>query len=292
MVVEYEQMGSAFLRRGNEFQQTRIKQLEIELTAAETRLQGNEARAQEAKSRLHRAETLGAENLASSQELEQSQRDNTVAQAELAAGERELENAREILSSQRRGLSLSDYSTNDKPYSAQRHDELEISLTRLREELAQAHSERAALTTQLAIQQERVDQLTKFSVAARQRSQLLSWSAGDGMYVIRGTPLLRLTDCTHVRVVAYVSERVYNRLRVGDAAEIQVGSDRKIYPGKVEVLLGPPEQRIPLSSSLNLPPELRERYAISILSSALGEREQCDSGQSAEVKLQPALGYW
>jgi multidrug resistance efflux pump len=294
LIAQLERINQSLAARGVKFQAQRSRQLQLLADELQANVSANQARLREADARMARVEVMTREGVATQQALEEAQRDHAVAKEAQAASAHQLDNARATLDALKDGLSLSDFSTADKSYSGQRQDEVQVALTRLRAEVNTKKTLREALAAQLKTQLAQYERESSASVVTQQRSRVLSVDVGEGVYVTRGTKLGRLSDCSRLRVMVYVNERSYNRLRVGDLATIEVGLDDTAYAGRVELLLGPPELRVNAQAAAGLPSDLRDRYAVVVESAALTHALSmtCDVGQSAKVTFAPSRRFW
>jgi multidrug resistance efflux pump len=294
LILQLEQMSQSLAARGSRFQTQRSHQLQLLNDELQANVAANQAKRREAEARLLRVQAMNREGVGTLQALQEAERDQAVAKESEAASARQLDNARTTLDALKDGLSLSDFSTADKSYSGQRRDEVLVSLTRLRADLDTKKTLRDALVAQLEIQVAQYERESTSMVTTQQRSRVISVDVGDGVYVSRGTRLGKLADCSRLRVVAYVNERSYNRLRVGDAATIHVGLDGAGFSGRVELLLGPPELRVNAQAAAQMTSDLRGRYAVLVESAQLVEAlsASCNAGQSAKVTFAPSRRFW
>ncbi len=293
-IGQLEKLNQTLASRGQQFQVKRTRQLELLSEEVKAEVSANQARQREAEARKARAAAMVQEGVAPQRELDEAERDYEVAKEAEVASARKLDSTNAMLDALQDGLSLGDFSSADKSYSGQRQDEVAVALTRLRAEADTKTALRDALAVQLTTQLAQYNLHAAAPIVAQQRSHLLSWDVGDGTYVQRGAKLARLADCSRFRVIAYVSERSYNRLRIGDRADVKIGFDDATYQGRVEMLLGPPEARVEAQSAVGLPIENRNRYAVVVESEDLARvySKSCNAGQSAEVNFNPSRPFW
>lgn len=294
LITQLERMNQSLAARGAKFQTQRSRQLQLLTDELQANVAANQAKLREADARLERVQAMATEGVATQQALQEAERDHTVAKETESASARQLDNAHATLDALKDGLSLSDFSTADKSYSGQRQDEVLVTLTRLRAELSTKSALRDALSAQLKTQLAQYERESSATISTQQRSRVVSLDVGTGVYVTRGTKLGKLQDCSRLRVMAYVNERSYNRLRVGDSATIHVGLDDATYTGRVVLLLGPPELRVNAPTAVGLTTDLRERYAVLVESNQLADSlaATCDVGQSAKVTFAPSRRFW
>jgi multidrug resistance efflux pump len=285
VIATLDGLGGRFEARGDKYQKRRADQARLLVLEAQSRVDADQARLSEAQTRLQRVESMIKIGLAPQQRSDEAHRDATVAERTLFASQRELESLSATLDALKQGVSLGDFSSMDKSYSSQRGDEITMRLAQLRGDLAEKTAERPALAEQLAALEHQVAILAEMELKVPHRSRLWAINTADGVFVQRGWPLMKLVDCTHLRVLAYLTERNYNDLRVGDRAEIEIISTKQRFDGHIDLRLGSPELRLPVSGALTVPTEQRERYAVLVsspdLTAAFGQ--SCDVGQNVEV---------
>jgi multidrug resistance efflux pump len=282
-------LGGKFQSRGKAYQARRAAQLSLLLGQSQARLEADRARAGASEARSRRALEMSKVGVGSAQNAEEAERDAAVAAKTLIATQHEHDSLAATLSALKEGISLSESSSMDRSYSSQRVDEITLRFTQLEGTLTEKEARRAALESQLAAQQSQVALLSEARLTAPRRARVWSLTAGEGVYVSRGAPLMRLLDCSGLRVLAYLGEFGYNRIRVGDRADVTLLPDGARYAATVDLRLGGPDARLPAQSALSTAPDQRERYAVVVsspeLSAALGQR--CESGQNVEVLFHP-----
>ncbi len=174
---------------------------------------------------------------------------------------------------------------NDAPCSEQR-------LSELRQELAAADagiSEAEARLAGVAAREETERRRVNRSGGAELPSPVdgIYWEelASNGETVQRGDPVARLADCRSTIVTLSVTEAVFNRLSVGDAAVFRPRGERDAYGGTVLRLAG--AGAATFYRNLAVAPSQRhlERYDVAVLipelrsDSALG----CAVGRTGRV---------
>jgi multidrug resistance efflux pump len=289
VIASLESLRDGFATRGGVYQRQRLHQLEIMIAEAQTRIEADQAREGASGSHLERVQALRRAGLAPLQAEEDAKRDLTVAEQTLVASHRQLDNLRATMDSLKQGVTIGEFSTSDRSYSSQRVDEVKLRLTQLKGDLAVKKAELAAANEQLAAEEKNLALVSENQVKVAQRSRVWKIQAATGEYVSRGQALFQLIDCTRPHLVAYLNERNYNRVRVGDAVVIRLAGVPTSFAGKVELLLGGPENLLGPEKAISLSPDLRERFGVAIsspeLSAAAGPA--CEAGQNAEVEFMP-----
>jgi multidrug resistance efflux pump len=103
----------------------------------------------------------------------------------------------------------------------------------------------------------------------------------NGEQVSRGQPLLRMLDCTHVLITTSVSEEVYNRLTVGDAAKFILRDSNREFSANVVQLSGVSSA----SANLAILPSALEKepYRATVNVPELDAAGQCLLGKTGRV---------
>jgi len=230
---------------------------------------------------------LAKEGLAAAQVEEDARRDLMVADKTLIGAHSQLDNLKATKESLKEGITLVDFSSTDRTYSSQRVDEVRLRLAQLSGDLAVKKAERAAVTAQLNAEQDYVASQSENRIRVAQRSRVWKLQAASGEFVSRGQPLFQLVDCTRPKVVAYLNERNYDRVRVGDPVTMRLAGRSDHFRGRVDLLLGGPDNLLGSERAMSLAPELRERFAVAISSPALTAElsSSCETGQNAEVEF-------
>jgi hypothetical protein len=285
MVQVFDTLGGRFESRGNVYQRERARQLEAQVQQVRARIEGDQARLVEAQSHLQRMEKMADQGLDSLVHLDETRRDARVAEQTVSERQHELEALLANADALKRGFSVGDLSAMDRSYSGQRQDEIALRLVQLRGELEQKRAERPALAEQFELAEAQFQALSAADLAVDGASRLWSINTADGVFVSRGAPLMRLVDCSHLRVLAYLPSWQYDRIKVGDRAAIDL--DKRRFEGHVTLRLGSPESRLSVAGALTVPPDQRQRYAVVVsspdLASELGGR--CDVGDNVDVRF-------
>ncbi|HVY29593.1 MAG TPA: HlyD family efflux transporter periplasmic adaptor subunit [Polyangiaceae bacterium] len=273
-------LSTQFEARGRSYLRQRSEQLELALSQSQARLDIQQARLTAAQAQLQRVEGLAKEGVASVQQVEDARRDASVAESMLTDATMTIELQRTSLSASKSGVTIGDYSSVDRSYSNQRADEVSLSLAQLSAQLAEKQTHRAALASGLADLNRQLDLQQHRDAAAPARSRVWAMLASNKQWVTRGQTLLRVMDCTRMHVLAYLSRRKFDSVRVGQAAQIELIATGRKFNGHVTLTMG----KLP-GPGLIEPLAATENYAVLVESNelAVSLREACDTGQRAEV---------
>ncbi len=153
----------------------------------------------------------------------------------------------------------------------------------------------SAVNARIVAQSERIGSLKKSLSRENKNIQLLQnaeivlpvtgrvWEplVADGEQVSRGQPLLRMLDCTHVLITTGVSEEVYNRLNVGDAAKFILRDSNREFSANVTQLSGVSSA----SANLAILPSALEKepYRATVKVPELDAAGQCLLGKTGRV---------
>lgn len=174
---------------------------------------------------------------------------------------------------------------NDAPNAEQRAVELAGEVSSLLTRLAEAEERVAAVGERVDRERRRVNGLTGGEMQAPVTGLLWEVLQASGVNVQRGDPLLRLVDCRGTLVTASVTERVYNSLAVGDAAEFRLGGTSTVYGATVARLAGSGAETI--YRNLAVAPSERhlERYDVALIVPELAELgvEGCMIGRTGRA---------
>lgn len=287
--IALRDLSARFDARGTSYRRHRTTQLRILLEEARSRIESDSARRDQSKAKLARVDELQRTGLAAAPEREQAEQELTAAERALSSSTHELQNVSATLDALRQGMTIGEFSATDRPYSNQRVDDVRLRLTDVEAESALKRGQRDALAAQLRTRRTELDLLSQNVLRIPERANVWDVSAQNGEFVLQGRRLFRLTLCSKLHVLAYVSERSYDRLSVGDAAEIRLAGRRAVYKGNVSLLLGAAELRVGPASALHMADQLRERYAVVVVSDDLArdESQRCEVGHTAQVEFHP-----
>lgn len=153
----------------------------------------------------------------------------------------------------------------------------------------------SGIVASLSAQAERIGSLKKSLIRENKNLQLLEnaeivlpvtgrvWEplVANGEQVSRGQPLFRMLDCTHVLITTGVSEEVYNRLTVGDAAKFILRDSNREFSANVAQLSGVSSA----SANLAILPSALEKepYRATVNVPELDAAGQCLLGKTGRV---------
>ena len=127
---------------------------------------------------------------------------------------------------------------NDAPNAEQRLTELQSDLAAHKAQLAAATATQSVIAAREAAERRRVNRFGGAELMSPVRGVFWEALASDGETVQRGDPVARLLDCGTTMVTLSVTEAVFNRLSVGDAATFRPRGQREVFEGTVERLAG------------------------------------------------------
>ena len=265
------------------FQTGRIQQLEARVAEARSNIAAAVVKRQEAAAAFTRVSALARQGIQSQATLDRAVSDDAAA-AETETALRKRLAAIEIeLDAARRGVFVGD-SYNDQPNSSQRATEAEFRMRELEAELAAKDARLARLKSQFEDEARRYADLVAADLTAPVEGRIWELLTAPGEEVRRGQDLLRVLDCSAAVVTTAVSEKVFNRLQLGDAARVQIANANETHEGKIVHLTGiasPPE-------NLAIQPAALTREAFRVTVAVPGIRDGCAVGRSGRVVFAPS----
>ncbi|HEV7416987.1 MAG TPA: HlyD family efflux transporter periplasmic adaptor subunit [Tianweitania sediminis] len=254
--------------RSQTYREERVRQLATELSSAQSQIAVAEARVEEAQAAFARSQQLTNRGLEPSASFERIRATQQVAELELEDAKQRARAAEIVLQSARRGTFLGD-GYNDAPYSEQQISELSLRLGELRASLAAEQARSSALQQRIATERLRVNRLASAELNSNVSGRVWEVLAGNGETVQRGQDLIRLIDCRSAIVTLSVSENVYNRLKVGDAATFRASADGQLFSGTITRLAGSGAETIYRNLAIAPGESHLERYDVTLLSPSL-----------------------
>lgn len=119
--------------------------------------------------------------------------------------------------------------------------------------------------------------------------------AGQGEYVRKGQDVIRIVDCTSTVVTASVRESVYNRLKLGDAAQLRLLGVSRTFQGTVTRLAGSGAQSIYRSLAIGPSEEHLKRFDVTLVFPELNKNSElaCSIGRTGRVIFSAGpLQFW
>lgn len=168
------------------------------------------------------------------------------------------------LATAQKGVFLGD-GYNDSPNAEQRATELETVISQLETGLAEARRRLEALSTRSERESLRVNASGGGDITSPVNGVYWEILQSDGVNVQRGDPIVRLVNCDASFVSLSVTERVFNSLRIGEAASFRLTGREDVYEGTVARLAGAGAATI--YQNLAVAPSERhlERYDVALL---------------------------
>ena len=135
------------------------------------------------------------------------------------------------LEANKKGVLLDGYS--GAPYAQQRLDEVSLRIAEAEASHEREEKRKLALERQLAHEEETVRKLTDAKILAPSLSLVQSVRVAKGSDVVKGTVLCELVDCAKSYIEATVPEKIFDSVRVGQAARVYLYGNANPMPGKV-----------------------------------------------------------
>ncbi|MBC7145933.1 MAG: HlyD family efflux transporter periplasmic adaptor subunit [Thioclava marina] len=247
-----------YVERTAIFRQQRIAEIETKLEFAQARLDRAETGDTKPDAGTSKATKASA---ASTEPLAQLREDVALLKISLEAA--------------KKGVFLGD-GYNDAPNSEQRGLELDGEITSLEVALAHAQSRLRALTDRSARELTRVNTLSTNSIMSPVNGLYWENLQADGVAIQRGDSILKLVDCDVSIVTASVSEGIYNRLHVGDAATFKLASNGSTYAATIARLAGSGAASIYQNLAIAPSQKHLERYDVTLLVPGLKSDPEVD----------------
>jgi len=279
--------------RSETYRTARLDQLRAERQEVEADRAAARATLATARKQYDRVKTLADDGYAATAQLDEARRDLRRARADLQAREKQLSAIETEVSSAKDGVYLGD-SYNDAPYSEQQIDRLNQDRLRLRADLARNRQEIAALETERQAVAERIRELSEQSLTSPTDGRLWDVAARDGEYVTEGDLLVDVVDCRELSLMAFVSERDFNRLDNDTPAIVRIKSQDREHDGRIALKLGP--DRVRRGSFAIVDPnygesEFRVLVDFSIDDRASEAERTCPVGETAAIVFRPEGSY-
>jgi multidrug resistance efflux pump len=265
------------------FQAGRVLQLEARVAETEANIAAAVAKRQEAVAALGRAAALARQGIQSQAALDHATSENTAAVESETAARKRLAAVTVELDAARRGVFVGD-SYNDQPNSSQRAVETEFRIRELEAELAAKDARLARLKSQSEDEARRYADLAAADLTTPVEGRVWEMLTAPGEEVRRGQDLMRVLDCSAAVVTTTVSEKLFNRLQLGDAALVQIAGANESHEGRIIHLTGiasPPE-------NLAIQPAALTREAFRVTVAVPDIKQACAVGRSGRVVFAPS----
>lgn len=183
---------------------------------------------------------------------------------------------------------------NDAPYSEQYRTTLVTEQDRLTADMALAEARLAAIAARIGRERLRQNLLGAAAMESTVNGQLWDVQAADGEIVERGQDVLRLADCDRAIVTLSVSENIYNRLKIGDAATFRLSEGGRVLAGTITRMAGSGAATV--YQNLAVAPSQRhlERFDVALLVPDLRNVAdlRCSIGQTGRAFFEPRPLDW
>jgi multidrug resistance efflux pump len=260
------------------YQSGRVRQLEARVAETKSDIAGGEIRSKEATSTLQRASALAQKGFQTPAVLERANRDAVMAAEAETSLRNRLVGLEVELNAAREGVFIGD-GYNDQPSSSQRATEARLRIGELESQLGATDLQ----LIRLKAEQEKETVLYADRAAADLvvpiRGRIWEVLTAPGEEISRGQQLVRVLDCSAAVVTGAVSEKVFNRLKLGDAASFRFANESESFEGKIIHLTGlaAPAENLAIEPSALA----RDAYRVSI--AVPGVKDGCAIGRSGRV---------
>ncbi len=262
------------------FQEGRILQLEARAAELEVQITSAEALHADAQEALDRSKKLNATGSLTTATLLHAERDFKVTKLSIETARLRLQGNKIELDAARKGLFVGD-SYNDLPRSAQRLDEIGQQIVDTSSQLDERTSRLAYLQSELEAETKLFETHSSAELSATVRGRIWEVLTANGEEVRVGQELLRVLDCGGAVVTATVSEAVYNKLYVGQAAHFHLRGESQEYTGTVASLTG--LAAAGSNFAIEQTAMTREPYHVTIAVPGLAARSECNVGRTGQV---------
>ena len=194
-------------------------------------------------------------------ELARLTRDQSIAQQTEIGARRRLDAAKVELTAAKNGTYLGD-SYNDRPSSVQREEEMRQRANDLNADLAHADAEIAWLSQEIVSEQLHYVSRSEADIRAPVNGRIWEMMTSPGEDVQAGQALLKLLDCSGAVVTANVTERVYNRLQLGEQASFEPNDGSPAIRGTIVNLTG--ASGAPANLAINPDALNKEPYRVTV----------------------------
>ncbi len=269
--------------QGESFRQGRIRQLTARRSDLEANTRAASARREEANAAYERSSALSKTGNVSNAEMGRLLRERTIAAQNEISAEQQLAAAQVELEASQSGIFIGD-SYNDRPSSMQAADDLRRRLNELRAEFKAEQSLRDRLSSELEEERVRFSDRALVTLNGPRDTRIWESLVTSGEYVRSGQDLIRNIDCKSAIVTASVSERVYNKLSIGDMARFIPADGGDEAKGVVVDMSGAAN----VAGNLAVPPHVidrRDLFRVNVELITAGEA--CIVGRTGQVIFAP-----
>ena len=285
---------AAYQKQAETYAAGRIRQIEARIAEASSTMAAAQSRLRDSDAVRRRASELGRAGFQSQADLSRTQSAYEVVEQDVQAASDRVRYLSVELESARQGAFLGDSNT-DAPYSQQRIQEISLQLAETAADVKEHEERLVSLRKQIDEEKLRLGRFTEASITAPVPAILWEIMSGSGEYVRRAQDVVRIVDCTSTVVTASVRESVYNRLKVGDAAQFRLLGEPTIYEGSVIRLAGSGAQTIYRSLAIGPSDEHLKRFDVALAFPALNAdpARSCAVGRTGRVIFSAGpLQFW
>ena len=273
-------------RQAGQFRDGRILQLEARIAEIQSAIEAAAARREDAVAAVERASSLAKTGTVSTVELARLTREQSVAQQTEVGARRRLDAAKVELTAVRSGTYLGD-SYNDRPSSAQREEEMRQRAADLRADLTHTDAEIEWLTHEIAVEQLHYISRSEADIKAPVAGRIWEMMTSPGEDVRGGQALLKVLDCAGAVVTANVTESVYNRLKLGEAASFEPNDGSPALRGEIVNLTG--ASGAPANLAINPDALNKEPYRVTVsVPASEATAKDCAVGRTGRVVFNEA----
>lgn len=294
LVIALETVRSVYLRQAEAYSVGRIKQLEARLFEAQASIEGLQSRLRDSEGAARRAAELARGGNQSAAEVSRTRATYEVVAQEVQAAKERITYVTIELEAARKGTFIGD-SFNDMSYSEQRQRDAEQRLGELAIEIRDRHERLTVLKDQISAERVRQARFLDARIVGPADGILWELMAGGGEYVRKGQDVMRVVDCTSAVVTASVRESLYNRISLGDAVQVRLLGDVRLYDGTVARLAGSGAESVYRSLAIGPSLEHLKRFDVLLSVPALPTDPNlaCAVGRTGKVVFTARpLDFW
>jgi multidrug resistance efflux pump len=280
----------AFSAHAAEYKKGRVSQLQTRIGEAKALKEAAQARLGEQQTSLARANELAERGVQTAATLERVRSAHQVAAEDLKIADQRIAYLTVELEAAQKDTFLGD-SYNDAPYSMQRIKELELRLSETDAQIEHIGRALQHAREQRSAELLRHNRLTSAVLDAPNPGLIWDFLANNGEIVRRGQDLVRLVDCRSAVITASVSERVYNGLRQGSAAQFRLRGSSRVFDATITRLAGSGAETLYRNLAVTPTPQHLRGYDVTLTSPQLSADPElsCAVGRTGRVVFSEGL---